>query len=186
MANHGYVKTRKDIIPKAFEKAIREINERRFGGLLKVESLLDEKHGWYLSADVRVKQGKDGVWYPVGRRIWLRSKRCIEQRHGCGNDLDSWIDTVFMHELADRFHGRLYDDGGSGSWKGDPTKYPTLADYMMMYIDDDEDRKKAGIPLRTKANRRACIKYKQDDMDGLFKKHLPKEWFPLLGELPKK
>jgi hypothetical protein len=193
MANYGYVKVPKGtrgtkgtkgtkaIDPYAFIKALHEINARRFKGLLKIEPMTDEPHGWYVSFQVNVSSGGDGIWYVVGRQLWLnKSRRMVTQPHGAANYLDGWVDWVFLNELGEGFSGIIADDGVAETWEPKSGKYPTLAKYMMRMLKPLTGRE------RSPEMRKAILDHLREDI-ACFKKHLPVEWVPLLGadKLPK-
>ncbi len=174
MANYGYVKAKRRIDPYEFVRAIHEVNSRRFAGLLKIEPMTEEKHGWCASFSVRVKPGEGGVWFPVGRQLWLRGKTIV-MPHGCPNDLDDWVDSVLLNELAWKFDGKIEDDGCEGGWVPKPGRYKTLADFMVRRLKWKK---------RTKTERKSLLQYMRNDMRDMFLKYLPVEWRPLLGKLP--
>jgi hypothetical protein len=158
MANHGYVKTSADISPGAFDAAVREINERRFAGLLK---LTGERHHWC----VEVEEAD------VLRQLWLEDERSIEVRHAAGGgDLGWWIDFVYEDELASRFKGRISDDGVPGEWGPDANLYPTLADFLAKHKGNGKFFNKLANGL---INRLALAGYRRA---------LPRPWRPLLGD----
>jgi hypothetical protein len=179
MANYGYVKVQKVIDPYAFIKALHEINTRRFGGLLKIEPMTDETHGWFVSFLVRVVENENGIWYVVGRHFWLsKNRKKIVQPHGCGNYLNEWVDNVFLNELGAKFSGMIEDDGCEETWKPKPKRYPTLAHYMLRLMSVPGGKKK------TPEMRKIILDNFHEEMDS-YLKHLPEEWHPLLGVLPK-
>ncbi|MFA5130597.1 MAG: hypothetical protein WC477_06855 [Patescibacteria group bacterium] len=168
MANHGYVISESFISNEAFECAVREINSRRFGGLLNVSPLEGSDAGWFLSL------GEPAPFH-VGRCLWLNPVNEVEIRHG-GDDFEWWLDTVFMDELGLAFQGVLRDDGCDFSWSPKSDLYVTFADFLLRNI----------IPVSGVARSEEALRYLGDEYRqriGMLKLMLP-GWSKFIGSVP--
>lgn len=144
MANHGWVKTRKKMKPEQISAMLNELNESLFKGNLEIDyhlSTLTEpgwgEHTWELTYKSENKE-----W--MHRVCWLETSRHFEMRHGGGSYFAWWIDTLILNEVAVRFNGTIYDDGGGEKTKGVPNKFNCLKEFMnsmLPYVKDENVKK---------------------------------------------
>jgi len=126
MSNHGFISSKKILKKENVLEDIQEINQRRFKGLLNIDSSNWGSNGaWFINyLDPKVKSA------PSGFNLWIRSIRKLEHSHGIG-----WIfylELVFANELATKYGGKLSDDAFSGVWEPDVSKYTTYENYIKM------------------------------------------------------
>lgn len=113
MANHGEVGTSEYLTTERLYDLLREINQERFGGVLEV-----------------TRDEDDECVVAAGHPFWLTSKHRIEMRHGCHGEIDWWIHSAFINDLAFKLNGTIRDDGCDGEWRGVQNKYPTFLSYV--------------------------------------------------------
>src|SRR5208282_1954153 len=116
MANHGFITTKKNLNAKRVLEDLKEINQRRFKGLLKIEdSNWGSKGSWFVSyQDPKAN-------FPQGFNIWLTSARKLEHRH-----THAWayyLELSFAEELGAKYNGTMSDEGHDKKWKPNPKKY---------------------------------------------------------------
>ena len=126
MANHGYISSKKNINKKLVQADLQEINERRFKGKLSIAEMPADKPtakgNWYISY-----QWNGDEYYAVFH-IWVVSVRKLEHRHT--HNWGFYIELVFAEELGAKYGGRCTDEGFSGGWKPEPTKYPSYQAWL--------------------------------------------------------
>lgn len=138
MANHSLIRLKNPIEPEDVEKAVAEINQRRFQGRLKLEALplewANAVRSWVVYApDSKPKE--PGPFEPnedLGFCFWLRSDgKGIETRHGIFNPWMRWIMYIHEHELARHFDVPRFD-GGDGMIPTAPERLQvTFYDYAV-------------------------------------------------------
>ena len=134
MANHGWVKTKKNISPQVISDILSDLNNRLFKGNLVVEYFKSTKddcnygdeHTWV------VKYVSDSTEW-ISRACWLVGKRKFELRHGGGSKLAWWIDTAILNEVAVKYGALVCDDGVEDKVKGVPNKYDTFKSYLSCF-----------------------------------------------------
>lgn len=123
MANHGFITTKKNLSEKKVLADLQEINQRRFKGLLKIESGgYSNKGSWFISYPSAEKTGFYGF------NIWLTSQRKIEHRHV--HNWGFYVELVFAEELGAKYNGTMSDEGFNDKWKPNPGKYPTYRAWL--------------------------------------------------------
>lgn len=144
MANHGYVKTRKVMTVEAINQLLDELNKNHFKNGLKIEYHKGDEHSWGPHVWMLTYPSKDhdGDW---GSRVcWLNTSRSFEMRHGGGSDFIWWIDSLILATLADRFNGKVSDDGVGGSWPGEAQNIDTFKKYndrRLAHVKDPKIKK---------------------------------------------
>lgn len=123
MANHGYITSKKNFKKEQILLDLQEINERRFKGLLKIETLFDGKQ-WLIYF------GEEKDKYINGIDFWLASRRKIEHRHE--DFFLYYMEVVFSEELGKKYDGILSDEGIDDKWKPNPKKYPTYKSWLKL------------------------------------------------------
>jgi hypothetical protein len=123
MANHGFITAKKNLDKKQIALDLQEINERRFGGQLKIEdSEWGDKGSWFISyQDKRIE-------YPMGFNIWITSKRKLEHRHSRGYAY--YVELVFSEELGAKYNAIMSDEGHDDKWKPAPEKFAKFQDWI--------------------------------------------------------
>lgn len=123
MANHGFITSRKNFDKKQVALDLQEINERRFGGKLKIEDSEYGKNGsWFISyIDERIE-------YPRGFNIWITSPKKLEHRHSYGYAF--YVEIVFSEEMGAKYNATMSDEGHGDKWKPLPSKYKKFMDWM--------------------------------------------------------
>lgn len=137
MANHGFVSTKQKLTKEKLKAALDDINQRRFGGKLKITG--GDDPGWNgngTTFEVEFYSDKEGKHtYSVHRLFWLASAHKIEHRHGPGSDFAWWIESTIANELALVFNGTISDEGVSEKWKGRRGWCPTFRSYQDMHVE---------------------------------------------------
>lgn len=141
MANHGWVKTRRQIKPEQITAILNDLNESLFKGNLQIEYHISTPenpswgpHTWLLTY---LSEGQE--W--MTRVCWLETKHHFEMRHGGGSRFAWWIDTAILNEVAVRFNGTIGDDGHGDQWKGVANKFNSFSEYMELSWDHVKDAK---------------------------------------------
>lgn len=129
MANHAYVKTKKKMTSNSVDKVIRDLNDRLFKSILKIERNEDFWNVSYI-ADLR--------W--LDRTCWLTTSRTFEIRHGGGSKFEWWWDCALQNEIAVFFDGTMSDDGIEEKWKGVPGKYDNFQNYVDLYYEHIKEK----------------------------------------------
>ena len=125
MANHGYVKTGNTLDFEEVKSNVKDINEKFFENYFEIKSnsehltfhLVNEKDqlGIYFFLSDEKEYGKydnGGVWQEYINPITLSENSVIEFRHGHGGvDFLWWVESVFRHNLAHIYNGKITDDG---------------------------------------------------------------------------
>lgn len=120
MANHSVIHLPSYTLGHQVESAVRQINARRFQGLMRLTSRDDwvrqwnARRVWTLEApDTRpekptpIEPDED-----LGFVFWLReNSRALEFRHCIGNRWIQWVQHVFEHEIANHFMVAEFDQG---------------------------------------------------------------------------
>lgn len=123
MANHGYVTSKKHFKKEEVLAHLKEINNRRFKSLLKIEdSQWGDNDSWFISYQ---EPGKD---YPTGFNIWIASKKKLEHRHTHGWAF--YLEIVFSSELGAIYDGKISDDCCDEKWDPEPNKYSSFKEYI--------------------------------------------------------
>ncbi len=125
MANHGYVKVRKNLTLNQVKDDTKEIIKRRFQNKLKIEIDKDNTYSPVEGKVISIMCGEEHV-----HSFWLDSVRILEFRHAQGGQAFAWVERVIQNELAQKYNGKISDDGCDGSWKATPNKYLTYRDYL--------------------------------------------------------
>lgn len=128
MGNIAFNSFPKNMSDEAFSTSLREICQERFGDLVEVRETFH--NGKLCSWVVGPKEntvGDDSWRYEW--EVYRESKRKFGGKHP-RSDWGSYLMAVVQNELAFRYNGRISDEGVSGTWKGDPTKYKTFVDYF--------------------------------------------------------
>ena len=132
MANHGRVHTLKHLTQEKVQKALEEINQEFFFGLMIIEPssfAVSNEPCWTLTfSDI----SNPAFNY---RQCWISSKRVFEMRHGGGPSFLYWVDSLVQDEIAKMFGGKVSDDGLCGrfeSWNT-PTNFKS---YIEAQIGD--------------------------------------------------
>ncbi len=103
---------------ESLDASLREINNRRFRGLLRVDA--DSEEWWTI---VHPERG-----FPFRITISLRSKRKIELRPS-GGKFGWWMLHIFQSELAAKFKGKCSDEGDRRSLAPHPEHFPTFKSF---------------------------------------------------------
>jgi hypothetical protein len=144
MANHGFLTTRKQLTPEQVDRDIKEIIERRLGGIIKVtfDTYKDEpsKDGHWAGWQFKPKEGtvKEGH-FEFG--AWLNSRRKMEFRHPHG-EWSWWAQMILQQELALKYNGTISDEGVEERWKVTPRqikKYFHYRDWVFRNCDQTQD-----------------------------------------------
>lgn len=168
MANHGWVTVPKKLKQPEVDKAIRDLNQRVFKGVLTIE-YFDEgddplaygPHVWHASYVTGTTPKTHVDW--LHKTCWInKGCRKFEARHGGGGDFSWWWDWAVLNEIAVLFDGMIGDDGVEETWPGEPNKYDTAQGLL------DDKVKDMGNFMR-KALVRQCFKM---DMPPIFRKDL--------------
>ena len=128
MANHGYVTTKKHMSIEKIDADLREFISRHCGGVATVEGpfdISDELAGWlvkFLDDDYATFQ------------VWLHTRRKLELPHPMGANVPYWAQTLFQHEMAAKYNGRVSDDGYEGHAKTDPDRINTYTKYVDLML----------------------------------------------------
>lgn len=124
MANNGHVKTRKAMTVETVTQLLNKLNERSFKNCFQIEYCEGDEnsygpHMWFITYE------------PWGSRVfWLNDDKSFEVRHSGATDFIWWADSLILAVVADQFDGRIFDDGVSGSWPGEPDKIDTYPKYL--------------------------------------------------------
>lgn len=117
MANHGYVRSKRNFKEEEVFKEIQEINQRRFDGKLNIEdSDYSAKGSWFISHIVN-----NSV---EGFNIWIASPKKLEHRHT--RCWATYLEIVFSNELGKKYNGIMSDEGHDDKWQPNPEKYPSF------------------------------------------------------------
>lgn len=104
MANHSYLKGIKPITPEELEAKLRDINDRYFRGMLRIE-------GW------DDPQGETAAWTLFltddrGFQLWLNDKSNIEAPHSLAwGNIFHWAQDLIMVAIRESHGGTIHDDG---------------------------------------------------------------------------
>lgn len=140
MANHSVIPLRKAVTPEDVEHVLEEINQRRFGGRLRLVSTPELTAGWraekaWLVEAPGTRPKKPDKFFKPDENLcfcfWLnKGGQSIETRHSVHNSWMYWVMNIHEHELAKAF-GLEKFDGGDGDVKTDPDQYGTnFRDHM--------------------------------------------------------
>lgn len=124
MGNQSYVSSPRNLVADDVDAQLREINERRFGGLFTIKRL--DGDGWSF-------EWKDFPERPCWVFRMEPSKRKIGGRHPIPLQWITWAWAVFQNELGAAWHGRISDDGAEGTWEPIKDKFPTFPDWQAMW-----------------------------------------------------
>jgi hypothetical protein len=120
MGNITTIKTRRKLKYEDVTADLREINQRRFDGLLDIQEMAPD--GWRIGyVDMYWE-----LWKSPTQKGWLTHKH--------GRHWLCWVDMVYSNELAIKYNAKVSDEGVEGSWKGEPDKYPTCESWFEAMI----------------------------------------------------
>lgn len=132
MPNQSRIRLKTAVEPEDVEKAVAEINERRFKGKLicgevSVPGFTEVLRIWVVSAP-NSRPKKPSTFEPdddLGFIFWLHQDgKTIEVRHGVHNPWMRWIMYAHEHELARHFGVEKFD-GGDGRVATRPDRIQT-------------------------------------------------------------
>lgn len=141
MASHSIISLRKPVTPEQVEKALEQINQRRYKGRLVILSNDEMTKSWQASRawwaevpDTRpAKPSKANPDENLGFVFWLHQDgRALEVRHATrlGSNFIWWVMLSFEHELARFFQVGMFD-GGDGRVRTNPDQYKaTYAEWL--------------------------------------------------------
>lgn len=131
--NHAIVTSRKFFTETKLDAVIREINQRRFNGVFKVEKWNDVY--WEIEHPTAEWRHK--------LMITIENRRRVELRKQIGGEFNHWLQTVFQEEIAKKFDGRCGDQGVHYKWAPKPSKYPhfrSMYEAMSSHSPIDQER----------------------------------------------
>ncbi len=131
MANHGYVKTKKQMSAKRIHEIISQLNDNVFQNLLDIVAE---------NLDVAAARRNRPTWHIrirnspfLIRQCWLKTSRWFEIRHGAGGQFAWWVDAVITNDVAVAYDGLISDDGVGNKWAGKPGAFRTFRSYSEMF-----------------------------------------------------
>jgi hypothetical protein len=128
MANHGYTTTKKHMTIEKIDADLREFSARHFGDIAEIEGpfdIQDELAGWLVKFN--------GCEYSTFQ-VWLHTRQKLEFRHPMGFWVGYWGQSLFQHEMGEKYEGRISDDGYEGFSKPDTEKISTFTKYITLMV----------------------------------------------------
>lgn len=132
MGNIAFNSFKRDMSDDDFTRALEEIVRDRFDERVEVRPTMHNGKlcSWVIGP--RKELVGDKHW-AYEWEVYRYSKRKFGGKHP-HSDWGRWLMGVLQNELAFRHNGRISDEGVSGTWAGDPTKYPnTYEEWIEKY-----------------------------------------------------
>lgn len=135
MGNIAFNSFKRDMSDEDFTKALEDIVKDRFDERVVVQPQIynDEICSWKIGARPDLVGDK---WWAYNWEVFRYSKRKFGGKHP-PSTWAKWVMGVLQNELAFRHNGRISDEGVSGTWAGEPEKYPkTYEEWVDKYWAD--------------------------------------------------
>jgi len=143
MANHGYLKTGKELSSNLIDELITKINKEKFHDVLTFtvfesysgknwQALIDDYNGiqFWISDDVEYGEVKDDIYTEYVEPKVITKKSVLEFRHGYGFSFMWWLEGVITIEFQKQLGGEFYDDGFEGKYEKPEKKYETFYSFI--------------------------------------------------------
>ncbi len=133
MGNICTIKSRKKLKYDQVTADLHEINRRCFKSLLEIQEVL-EFNCWNICFN-------GNVGFTIHKSPTYKGRLTLKH----GRHWWTWVDVVVTNELALKYNGSITDEGVSGSWKGEPGKYPNIRSWFEAFA------KLGAVPQTTQA-----------------------------------
>ena len=143
MANHGQIiNCKKEITEELIDDILIELNQDRFDGVFEIiKNDSEDSYGkvcWVLSHPIFDRREGIVIWIEDDKDLFRGNGELeIHNRHGHGFQHFWYLESVFIHTLADFFGGEISDDGHDIIQTPNIELYSSFQNYMENFYSQE-------------------------------------------------